>query len=96
MRAGALGVHPGRRGGDFVSRGSHAGAGASGDDGGAGGRGGVGLYSPQRAWVAGERIIAMDINDARLALAGEWGADGLAGVGGCYGTGGAGPSYAGG
>ena len=77
MRARALGVHPGRRGGDFVSRGSPAGAGADGDDRGSGGRGGVGLHSPQRAWVAGGRIIAMDINDARLALAGELGADEL-------------------
>ena len=44
--------------------------------------------------MAGGRIIAMDINDARLALADELGADELTGVGGYYGIGGAGPGYA--
>ena len=93
--AGA-GVHLGRRGGDFISRGSPAGAGAAGDDGGAGGRGRVGLSTLPMAGLAGARTIPVDINDAWLALTGELGADELAGVGGRYGTGGAGQHNAGG
>ena len=65
--AGALGVHPGRRGADFVSRGSQAGAGAA----------GVRRPTLPIARLAGERTIAVDISDARLSSAGELGADEL-------------------
>ena len=41
------------------------------------GVGGVGLHALQMARLAGARTIAVDINDARLALAGELGADEL-------------------
>lgn len=41
------------------------------------GVGGVGLHALQMARLAGARTIAVDINDARLSLAGELGADEL-------------------
>ncbi len=53
-----------------TSYGSPAGAGAAGDDRGVGG---VGLPTLPLARMAGARTIAVDINDARLALAGELG-----------------------
>ena len=60
------------------------------------GVGGVGRPTLPMARLTGARTIAVDINDARLSLAGELGADELAGVGGYYGAGGAGAHNAGG